>query len=96
MSILINGNQGFIEFWLNIYLKEIPNSRIFGIDNRSYLGERLIDFKENSNTKVEEQFFECKEAVIESINWYKKMDLEKSMPWDFTLNITRKFIANLD
>ena len=70
MSILITGNQGFIGCWLNIYLKEVTNSEILSIDNRSSLGERLIDYKGNSNTIFKEQFFDIAEAIVEFINWY--------------------------
>ena len=57
MSILITGNHGFIGCWLNIYLKEISDYKIFGIDNRSSYGERLIDLKKNQNNIVDKQFF---------------------------------------
>tara|TARA_Y100000589_G_scaffold218356_1_gene205981 strand:- start:5664 stop:6692 length:1029 start_codon:yes stop_codon:yes gene_type:complete len=57
MSILITGNHGFIGCWLNIYLNEIYENKIFGIDNRSSLGERLIDLKLGSNNIVDKQFF---------------------------------------
>ena len=57
MSILITGNHGFIGCWLNIYLKEISDYKIFGIDNRCSYGERLIDLKKGSDNIVEKQFF---------------------------------------
>ena len=56
MSILITGNHGFIGCWLNIYLKEVDSSDIFGIDNRSSLGERLIDFNKELNKFVRSQY----------------------------------------
>tara|TARA_B100000212_G_scaffold230753_1_gene175395 strand:+ start:7404 stop:8441 length:1038 start_codon:yes stop_codon:yes gene_type:complete len=57
MAILITGNHGFIGCWLNIFIKEIDDNKIYGIDNRSSYGERLIDLKEGSNNIVEKQFF---------------------------------------
>ena len=56
MSILITGNHGFIGSWLNIYIREVNSGNIFGIDNRSSLGERLIDFNKKTNKVVKKQY----------------------------------------
>tara|TARA_B100000674_G_C37976642_1_gene979710 strand:+ start:4281 stop:5333 length:1053 start_codon:yes stop_codon:yes gene_type:complete len=43
--VLITGNQGFIGTWLSLYIKKVyPDVKIFGIDDRRSLGERMIDF----------------------------------------------------
>lgn len=56
MSILITGNHGFIGSWLNIFLYQLYPNDLIGIDNRSSLGERLVDQNIESKLIVKKQY----------------------------------------
>ena len=56
MSILITGNHGFVGSWLNIFLYQLYPNDLIGIDNRSSLGERLVDKNDRSKIIVKKQY----------------------------------------
>ena len=79
MSILIKGKQGFIGFWLNIYLQELLSEKLIGLDNISSFGNTL---------------YYCKKSLIEAINCYKKVDYDKLSQWDLSHDDTISFMQN--